>query len=72
LLRFVFSCCENHAFRISWWDSLPLSHKANIINAAALMTNPYLPVPPTYLLDGFEGIQAWHFDSVRSTEPVKA
>ncbi len=72
LLRFVFSCSENHAFRISWWDNLPLSHKASIINAAALMTNPYQPLPSTYLLNGFESIQAWHFDSVRFTSPGNA
>lgn len=65
LIRFVFCCSENHAFRISWWDNLSPGQQSTISNAAALMTNPYEPVPSNYLVSGFEDIPAWHFESVR-------
>lgn len=68
LLQFVFTCSENHAFKISWWDSLTADQKSKLSHLAAIGSNPFEPLSPHYLHGGLEGIQAWHFDSVRSTQ----
>ena len=67
LLRFSISCCENHAIRISWWDGLSPTAKAELIERMSLMASPYEPVPPIYLAVGCEGIADWSFEHVFST-----
>ncbi len=64
ILRFSISCCENHAFRISWWDGLPSAAKSEITERMSLMASPYEPVPPSYLTSGCEGIADWSFEHV--------
>lgn len=70
LLRFSFSCCENHAFRISWWDKLPEASKSNLLDRMSLMASPYVPVPQGYLTQGCEGIADWSFDYVLTTQSI--
>jgi len=67
LLRFSLSCCENHAFRISWWDGLPAEAKAALVERISIMASPYLPVPSTYLKVGCEDIADWSFENVFTT-----
>lgn len=63
LLRFSFSCCENHAFRMSWWDSLPDVAKAKILDRVFLMASPFAPVAANYLTEGCEDVADWTFGS---------
>ncbi|MBU6959014.1 hypothetical protein KRR23_14845 [Pseudomonas sp. CVAP len=65
LLRFSLACCENHAIRISWWDSLPTGAKNQAIDFMAVMADPTLGVRPDYLATGCEGLADWSFDNVR-------
>jgi len=67
LLRFSFSCCENHAFRISWWDNLTEEARRAAIERMILMAHPNIPVPPNYLVNGFENIADWGFEYVQTT-----
>jgi hypothetical protein len=66
LTRFSFSCCENHAFRISWWDQLPEQKKSEICSRVYLMMNPFEPVPSDYLVFGCEGVSEWELETVQS------
>jgi len=66
ILRFVFSCCENHAIRPSWWNNLKDQHKEEIIDRAGIMVSPLLPVPSNYLTAGLEGGAEWEFGYVKS------
>ena len=68
LLRFSFSCCENHAFRISWWDKLPDESKTALIHRMCLMAAPNIPVPQGYLTQGCEGIADWNFGYVLTNQ----
>lgn len=70
LLRFSISCCENHAFRISWWDALSPDLKATLMERISLMVCPVTPVPPSYLAKGCEGIANWSFEHVYTTLPT--
>lgn len=65
LLRFSLACCENHAIRISWWDSLPTVAKNRAIDFMAVMADPTLGVRADYLATGCEGLADWSFDNVR-------
>jgi hypothetical protein len=67
LLRFTFSCCENHAFRISWWDSLPEKSKSTLLERVHLMISPSVPIPQEYLTQGCEGIANWNFEHILTT-----
>lgn len=67
LLRFSFSACENHAFRISWWNQLTDEAKETVLERINLMIHPYIPVPPNYLVAGCEGIADWTFEYVQTT-----
>ena len=67
LLRFAFSCCENHAIRISWWDALATKAREAIMERCGAMTDPLIITPANYLTQGLEGIADWKFDSVFST-----
>jgi hypothetical protein len=67
LLRFSLSCCENHAFRISWWNNLAESAKRAVVERMHLMVHPSIPVPPNYLVNGFESIADWSFEYVHTT-----
>jgi hypothetical protein len=66
LLRFAFTCCENHAIRISWWDLLTPIQKKSILERFAYMIDLAVPVPKSYLASGLEGIADWHFAHVYS------
>ena len=68
LLRFVFSCCENHAIRISWWDALPSHARAEIVERVGMMMNPQIATPANYLTAGLESIANWKFERVVSTQ----
>lgn len=70
LLRFAFSCCENHAFRISWWEALPCLAKEAILNRMELMAALDIPVPPDYLAKGLDGIADWEFENIFTTLEV--
>lgn len=67
LLRFVISCCENHAFKVSWWDSLSVQAQEYLLGRAAIMMHPTIPVPPTYLTVGCEGITNINFKYIDTT-----
>lgn len=67
LLRFSFSCCENHAFRISWWDKLGIDAKRDVLERMFLMIHPDIPIPPDYLVTGCENIAHWKFEHVYTT-----
>ncbi|NJM11300.1 MAG: hypothetical protein HC889_04875 [Synechococcaceae cyanobacterium SM1_2_3] len=67
LLRFSLSCCENHAIRISWWDTLPEYSKKEAIERIQLMIHPNIPVPKDYLASGCEDIADWQFEHVYTT-----
>ncbi|WP_370712278.1 hypothetical protein [Paraburkholderia sp. IW21] len=66
LFRFSL-CCENHAIRISWWDSLDESATREALERMNLMGHPQVPVPSNYLVSGCEGIATWDFDYVHTT-----
>ena len=66
LLRLVFSCCENHAIRMSWWDDLSNRAQAEIMERAQFMTSLEDDYDPRYLQVGLEGIAQWEFISRRS------
>ncbi len=68
LLRFSFSCCENHAFRISWWDRLSENAKEALIARFCLGAFPRIPIPPNYLVEGCEGIADWTFEYVGQSQ----
>jgi hypothetical protein len=70
LLRFSISCCENHAFRISWWDALSREHQRGMSERVALMAAPHLPVPSRYLAQGLDGVDNWKFESVYTSMPT--
>jgi hypothetical protein len=72
LVRFSLSCCENHAFRISWWDSLPATSKQSAVERVHLMVHPSMPVPSNYLACGCEGLADWNFEYVQTTLPTSA
>lgn len=72
LLRFSFSCCENHAFRISWWDNLTEEARGAAVERMILMTHPKIPVPPNYLVKGCEDIADWSYKYVYTTLQVAA
>jgi len=67
LFRFSVSCCENHAFRISWWDRLSKQAKQDVVERMHLSVNPIIPIPSDYLVSGCEGIADWNFDYVYTT-----
>jgi hypothetical protein len=62
LLRLTFSCCENHAFRISWWDGLREDFKQEIILRFSSMANARISTPSDYLMRGCENIANWKFE----------
>lgn len=72
VVRLSLSCCENHAFRMSWWDGLPLNLKQCVIKQMHLMVNPATPVPSNYLTAGMEGLADWNFEYVQTTLSVNA
>lgn len=67
LLRFTFSCCENHAIRISWWDQLREEFKQEAIKKMHPAASYPAPVCPSYLKYGCEGIASWEFNEVRTS-----
>jgi hypothetical protein len=67
LLCFSFSCCENHAFRISWWDQLSIDAKRDVLERFIRMSHPSIPVPPYYLVAGCKNIASWNFEHVYTT-----
>ncbi len=66
LLKFVFSTCENHAFRISWWNELSSEVKQELSNRMLHMALPTTKMPPNYLTSGIRGMAEWKFDVVYS------
>lgn len=66
IFRFSVSCCENHAFRTSWWNGLKEEKRNNILNRVNLMAAPGVPIPSTYLSNGLEGVASWSFGKVAS------
>ncbi|WP_143735707.1 hypothetical protein [Microbulbifer mangrovi] len=64
LFRLSMSCCENHAFRISWWDSLAELAKSEIISRVRLLIDLEAAIPDNYLERGLEGIVDWEFEYV--------
>ncbi len=72
LLRFSFSCCENHAFRISWWNSLAEESRRAVHERMLLMLHPNIAVPANYLVGGCEAIAEWKFEYVHTTLPTDA
>jgi hypothetical protein len=64
LLRLAFSCSENHAIRISWWDSMADEAKSQLIERMHMMVLPDVPVPSHYLARGCEGMANWEVDYV--------
>lgn len=64
LFRLSISCCDNHAFKVSWWDSLKDSDKAEIMSRVELVTDLGVPIPDSYLAKGLEGIANWEFEYI--------
>jgi hypothetical protein len=67
LLRFILTTCENHAFRISWWDNLPEQAKREVFYRFSLGTNLSGELPSDYLTHGCEGIVDWGFGTIHTT-----
>jgi hypothetical protein len=67
LLRFSFSCSENHAIRISWWDNLSERGRKAALERMLLMVHPTVPVPGDYLIAGCEGLADWRFENVHTS-----
>lgn len=72
LLRLTFSCCENHAIRMSWWDNLLRSDQSQIIERVSLMVDPNAAIPSDYLSEGLNGIANWEFENIRTSLIVDA
>lgn len=68
LLRFVVWNCENHAFKISWWDNLNPSAQQEILKFMNLAVNPQKEIPSNYLISGCENIVQTEFNTVRTSE----
>jgi len=64
LFRLVISNCENHAIAPQWWENLPKQYKEQIIDTSSRMTDFLVITPPSYLLEGLEGISNWKFENV--------
>ena len=64
LFRLGISCCENHAFRPSWWDGLTKEDKNRILAVVQDLMHPLMPIRPNYLANGLEGIASWSYDKV--------
>ena len=64
LFRLVISNCENHAIAPQWWENLPKKYKEEIIDTSSRMTDFLVITPPSYLLEGLEGISNWKFENV--------
>jgi len=69
LLRFVISCCENHALKVSWWERLSVQAQEHLSGRAAIMMHPTIPVPPAYLTVGCEGITNVDFKYIYTSSP---
>lgn len=70
LLRLVTSSCENHAFKISWWDSRPQAAQQHVLQRIAYLMHPFLETPHTYLSEGCEGIADCCFKYIDTTLEV--
>ncbi len=66
LFRLVIANCENHAISPHWWEHLPEIHQKEILERASKMVDPLVATPQSYLMEGFEGIADWKFDTVLS------
>jgi len=67
IFRFSIASCETHAFRPSWWESLPKQTKDEILSLAKTMTEPNTPIPNTCISKGLEDVASWSFPEVIST-----
>ncbi|MDO8997664.1 MAG: hypothetical protein Q7U77_13650 [Sediminibacterium sp.] len=63
LLRLSFTCCENHAFRISWWDGLTKASQQVALERMLVI----VPSEINYLVNGCEGIADWNFNAVHTS-----
>lgn len=70
LIKFVFSNCENHAFRISWWNKLSSEVKQEISDRILHMALPTATIAPNYLTSGIRGMAEWTFDVVHSRSDI--
>ncbi|WP_299196019.1 hypothetical protein [uncultured Amphritea sp.] len=68
ILRFVFSCCENHAIRMSWWDGLKEKSQSSILERVRFMTSLECGYDPRHLCVVLEGIAKWEFGHVLSSD----
>jgi hypothetical protein len=64
LFRLVISNCENHAISPQWWENLPEQHKEQIIEKSSIGVSFFVNTPPSYLMEGLEGISNWKFENV--------
>ncbi|KWS24588.1 hypothetical protein AL062_13110 [Pseudomonas syringae pv. syringae] len=63
LLRLSLSSCENHAIRISWWESLASNGKDEALDLIRYMADPRVGIRPDYLVRGCAGLADWSFNS---------
>lgn len=69
LFRFVFKCCENNMFRISWWDSLSKKDKMIICQGVFETIDPTSELKNNYLVSGLENISDWKVSTVEWNSP---
>lgn len=62
LIRLSFGCCENHAMRISWWDSLSPEQRREATMKFLVGVHPEIPIPNDLLSIGCNDIADWTFD----------
>lgn len=70
LLRFVTSTCENHAFKMSWWDNLEQRAQSELLRRMQLSASPVDTVLADYLMYGCENIASTEFDRVQQSWAV--
>lgn len=71
LYRFLFASCDNHAFRISWWDSLTLEQRNNTLELVYEMVRSNREYPNDFLSQGLTGIANWKISEVEMTNIKK-
>ena len=67
LLRLTLACFENHAIRVSWWDTLPPEMQRAAIAKMSIGIDLNTELPSDYLRVGCNEIADWSFDLVESS-----
>lgn len=71
LYRFLFASCDNHAFRISWWDGLTPEQRQNTLELVYEMVRSDKEYPNDFLSQGLTDIANWKITNVEMTNIEK-